>query len=144
MNTELIGTDNNTFYDKTFTNNNKTNNNININNCKINASALGKKLNWNYSYIKMRKDFLKKNSTKPLKKDNKIIISKNIIKKLNLKNNNNYNANINKKNKSRNNEVMKNNNHHINFMKYTMNNAKFTNEQLLSKYYGYFKKNVKK
>ena len=150
LNTDLMGSDNNTFYDKTFTNNNKLNNNISINNnnCMINMPTLGKKLNWNYSYIKMRKDNTKKNNSnisyKPNKKGNKVIISKDIIKNFNLKNNNNYNININVGGKRKNqkngtkNMVIRNN--HINFVKYNMNNAKFSNEQILSKYYGYFKK----
>lgn len=56
LNTDLMGTENNIFYDKTFNNNSKVNNNMNMtNNCQINMSTQGNKLNWNYSYLKMKK-----------------------------------------------------------------------------------------
>ena len=74
LNTDLLGTQNNTIYDKTFNNNNK------LNNMQINMSTQGNKLNWNYSYLKMKKIVLKKIiKLLCLITNDKNMISKNII-----------------------------------------------------------------
>ena len=63
---ELIGIENNTFYDKTFCNNNNDmnkNQKMNINNnFKINMPKQMTKFSMNYSYMKMKKDSIKKNN----------------------------------------------------------------------------------
>ena len=151
LNTDLMGTENNIFYDKTFNNNSKVNNNMNMtNNCQINMSTQGNKLNWNYSYLKMKKNNIKKNniSFKPIKNE-KGFISKNIVKKFNLKNNNYSNINNVSKHKSQKsgskNAINKTNYINVNFGKYCMINSKFqNNNDILSKYYGYIKKVNKK
>ena len=142
LNTDLMGTENNTFYDKTF-NNNIINKRIN-NNMKINISTQGNKLNWNYSYLKMRKENTKKNniSFKPIKNETGII-SRNAIKKFNLKNNNYNNINNQKHQKIGTKNII-NRNNIINLGKFTMINTKYNNNEILSKYYGYFKKMNKK
>ena len=87
---ELIGIENNTFYDKTFCNNNNNglnkNQKINVNNnYKINIPKNMNKFGMNYSYIKMKKDNIKKNNIvfKPVKKEQGIL-SNNMIKKNNI------------------------------------------------------------
>ena len=128
---------NNTIYDKTFNNNNKLLNN----NMKINISTQGNKLNWNYTYLKTKKEGVKKSNKifKPIVND-KGSISKNIIKKYNLKNNNFNNAS---KNKTQNN-ASKNIVNKINIRKNNIINRKYNNNEILSKYNLYFKKIQKK
>ena len=139
LNVDLLGTQNNTIYDKTFNNNNK------LNNMQINMSTQGNKLNWNYSYLKMKKDSVKKNnkSFKPITND-KNMISKNIvIKKYNLKNNNYNNISKSKVQKNRTNNAMNKHNQN-NLGKNNIINNKYNNNEILSKYNVYFKKINKK
>ena len=151
---ELIGIENNNFYDQTFCNNNndinkKTKMNIN-NTFKINMPKQLNKFGMNYSYMKMKKDSIKKNNIvfKPVQKGKGGIISNEIIKKYNLRTN--YNKiNNNTNNKLKNDiithKVNINKNNVINLGKYNMINIKKNNNNdIWSKYYGYFKKLNKK
>ena len=140
MNTDFLGTNNDTIYDKTFINN--YNNRMNFN-LKNNMPTQGNKLNWNYSYLKKKKDNIQKNYKyfKPLTKD-KDFISKNIfITKYNLINNN-YNNISRKKQKKNitNNDMNKNNQNNVG--KYNL--IKCNNNEILSKYKLYLKKINKK
>jgi hypothetical protein len=150
---ELVGMDNNTFYDKTFCNNNNNNGinkntqmNVN-NNYKINIPKNMNKFGMNYSYIKMKKDNIKKNNIvfKPVKKEQGIL-SNNMIKKYNI-GTNNYNK-INNNSKQKNeiitHKVNINKNNIINIGKISSINNKRNNNEIWSKYYGYFKKLNKK
>ena len=140
MNTDFLGTNNDTIYDKTFINN--YNNRMNFN-LKNNMPTQGNKLNWNYSYLKKKKDNIQKNYKyfKPITKD-KDFISKNIfITKYNLKNNNYNNISRKKKKKNiTNNDMNKNNQNNVG--KYNL--IKCNNNEILSKYKLYLKKINKK
>ena len=150
---ELIGIENNTFYDKTFCNNNNDmnkNQKMNINNnFKINMPKQMTKFSMNYSYMKMKKDSIKKNNIifKPVQKGKGGIISNDIIKKYNLRNNN-YGKIIKNDSKPKNeiisHKVNINKNNVINIGKYNRINIKKNNNEIWSKYYGYFKKLNKK
>ena len=144
---ELVGLENNTFYDKTFCNNNNGKNKnpkINVNNnYKINVPKQINKFGMNYSYIKMKKDNIKKNNIvfKPVKKEQGIL-SNDVIKKYNIRNNNymKINNNTTKKNEIITHKVNINKNNVINIGKISMINNKRNNNEIWSKYYGYFKK----
>ena len=149
---ELVGIENNTFYDKTFCNNNNYNMNKipkmnSNNNYKINMPNQLNKFSMNYSYMKMKKDNIKKNNIvfRPVPKD-KGIISSDIIKKYNIKNNyNRINNNSKPKNEIISHKVNINKNNIINLGKYNkINMKKNNNNEIWSKYYGYFKKLNKK
>ena len=143
LNTDFVWNDSNTFYDKTFNNNNnRLNNNLKMNNnYQVNISTQGNKLNWNYSHLKMKDNNKKKNiSFNPIK-NSKGIIYKDIINKLNFKNINNSKQK--KKNETKT-IVKRTNPKPINLGKYNIINNKYTNNEILSKYIGYFKKNNKK
>ena len=146
---ELVGMENNTFYDKTFCNNNNNNGmnknpkmNVN-NNYKINIPKNMNKLGMNYSYIKMKKDNIKKNNIvfKPVKKEQGIL-SNNMIKKYNIGTNNymKINNNTKQKNEIITHKVNINKNNIINIGKISSINNKRNNNEIWSKYYGYFKK----
>ena len=147
---ELIGIENNTFYDKTFVNNNNNamNKNTKImanNNYKINIPKQLNKFGMNYSSKKMKRDIIKKNNIvfKPVKKE-KGMISNEFIKKYSIRNNNiKINNNQKPKNEIISHKVNINKNNVINIGKYNMINIKKNNE-IWSKYYGYFKKINKK
>ena len=147
LNTDLIGTENNTFYDKTFCNNNNDRNknqkmNIN-NNFKINMPKQMTKFSMNYSYMKMKKDSIKKNNIvfKPVQKGKGGIISNDIIKKYNLRNNyTKINNETKPKNEIISHKVNINKNNVVNLGKYNKINVKKNNNEIWSKYYGYFKK----
>ena len=146
---ELVGVENNTFYDKTFCNNNNNNGvnknqKINVNNnYKINIPKNMNKFGMNYSYIKMKKDNIKKNNIvfKPVKKEQGIL-SNNMIKKYSIGTNNymKINNNTNKKNEIVTHKVNINKNNIINIGKIGTVNNKRNNNEIWSKYYGYFKK----
>ena len=139
LNTELLWNDNNTFYDKTFNdnNNNMSNNNINNNNCQVNMSTLGNKLNWNYSRYKMKDNNKIKNISFYPVKNNKGVIYKDIIKKFNSKNINNQ--------KKIGTKIIGKKNNPITLAKYNnMISNKYADNEILSKYIGYFKKINKK
>ena len=141
---ELIGIENNTFYDKTFSNNNNDlNRNVKMNinkNYKINMPKRLNKFGMNYSYMKMKKDSIKKNNIifKPVQKGG--IISNDIIKKYNYNKINNSKP----RNEIVTHKVNINKNNVINLGKYNMINMKKNSNEIWSKYYGYFKKLNKK
>ena len=146
---ELLGIENNTFYDKTFCNNNNDmNKNMRINNnYKINMPKKINKFSMNYSYIKMKKDIIKKNNIvfKPVQKGKGGIISNGFIKKYNIRSNyNNINNNNKPKNEIITHKININKNNVINLGNYNMVNSKKNNNEIWSKYYGYFKKLNKK
>ena len=137
------------YNNKPFCNNNNNNGinkntqmNVN-NNYKINIPKNMNKFGMNYSYIKMKKDNIKKNNIvfKPVKKEQGIL-SNNMIKKYNI-GTNNYNK-INNNSKQKNeiitHKVNINKNNIINIGKISSINNKRNNNEIWSKYYGYFKK----
>ena len=147
---ELLGIENKTFYDKTFCNhNNDMNKNVKMNvnnNYKINMPRKINKFSMNYSYMKMKKDSIKKNNIvfKPVQKGKGGMISNEFIKKYNIRSNYNNINNNKPKNEIITHKINLNKNNVINLGNYNMVNNKKNNNEIWSKYYGYFKKLNKK